>query len=233
MTALSVPAGVASGGVPLGSPGYWTSGAAGVSVLAVDPGGTTGWAVLQVHPACLTDDKYSILGNIQHFECGEFLGSEASQVYSLLDLAREWPDAAVVVEDFVLRMFQQSRDLLAPVRVTAAFKWALWMGITTGDQSANKVRTFPTRPVRPVYTQSAEEAKTTCSDDRLKSWHLHAASSAHARDAKRHALLFLRRAKAKHNLRTLAWPDVYPQVKALAGAGLAVRNGHARGDLHG
>jgi hypothetical protein len=232
MTALGVPAG-ARGGAP-GAADYWVESAAGGApvVLAVDPGGTTGWCVLQVHPASLADGRYSILGNIQHLGSGEVTGSEASQVYQLLEMAREWPTAAVVVEDFVLREFQQSRDLLAPVRITAAFKWALWCGITTGDKSPNKVDSFPSRPIRPVFTQSPEQAKTTCSDERLRSWHLHAASSPHARDGIRHALLFMRRAKEKHNLRTLAWPDIYPQVKTLPGGGLrsaVARNGHGPG----
>lgn len=220
MTSLS-----ANGVAPaeVGSVGYWAAAGGAPVVLAIDPGGVTGWCVMQVHPAALAVDRYSILGNIQHLGSGEVQGSEAAQVYALLDMAREWPDAAVVIEDFVLREFQQSRDLLAPVRITAAVKWALWCGITTGDKSPNKVDGFPDRPIRRVYTQSPEQAKTTCSDERLKSWHLHAASSAHARDAKRHALLFLRRAKEKHNLRTLAWPDIYPQVKPLAGRGLAGR----------
>lgn len=198
---------------------WWNDSAAPPAVLAIDPGGTTGWCVIQVHPAALVDDRYSILGNITHNASGEVAGGEGRQVFELLNMAREWPDAAIVVEDFVLRMFQQSRDLLAPVRITAALKWALYCGLVAGDKSPNKLVTFPDRPIRPVFTQSPEEAKSTCSDERLKSWHLHAASSDHARDARRHALLFLRRAKARPGLRSLAWPDVYPQVKALPGSG--------------
>jgi hypothetical protein len=209
---------------------WWSDEADPPAVLAIDPGGTTGWCVLQVHPAALVDDRYSILGNIQLMTAGEVTGSEARQVYELLNMAREWPSAAIVVEDFILRNFQQSRDLLAPVRITAALKWSLWCGLTVGDKTANKVSTFPDRPIRPVYTQTPEEAKTTCSDERLKSWHLYAASSPHARDAKRHALLFMRRTKAKRGLRELAWPAVYSQVTASASgvAERAARNGHSK-----
>lgn len=183
------------------------------TVIAVDPGGTTGWSLISVHPECLTDPHAKILDNIfqhQHgqVDCGSHRGNlgeslhsgistdgEFSGVYDLAKFIRSWPVSAVVVEDFILRQSRMDRELLSPVRVTAALGYSMWL---TG---------------RDYHTQTPADAKGTCTDARLKEWNLYDpyGSMVHARDADRHAILFLRRAKAKRSLRELAWPHLFAE----------------------
>lgn len=181
------------------------------TVIAIDPGGTTGWSMIRVHPECLTDPTASVLDNIfdhQHgqVDCGSHRGNlgtslhtgistdgEFSGVYDLAKFIRQWPVAAVVIEDFSLRQLRMDRDLLSPVRITAALGYCLWVG------------------GRDYHVQSPADAKRTCTDDRLKEWRMYDSTGGlqHARDADRHALLFLRKAKAKANFRALAWPHLF------------------------
>ncbi|QHB37491.1 RuvC-like resolvase [Mycobacterium phage Onyinye] len=181
------------------------------TVIALDPGGTTGWSLISVHPEALTTPDASILDNIfvhQHgqVDCGSHRGNlgtslhsgistdgEFSGVYDLAKFIHSWPCAAVVIEDFVLRTQRMDRDLLSPVRVTSAVGYSLW------------------RKGRDYHVQSPADAKRTCTDERLKEWKMYDPYGGlrHARDADRHAILFLRRAKAKAAFRANAWPHLY------------------------
>lgn len=181
------------------------------TVIAIDPGGTTGWSLISVHPESLTAPDASFLDNIfvhQHgqVDCGSHRGNlgtslhsgistdgEFSGVYDLAKFIHQWPCASVVIEDFVLRTQRMDRDLLSPVRVTSALGYSLW------------------RKGRDYHVQSPADAKRTCSDDRLKQWHMYDSTGGlqHARDADRHAILFLRKAKAKRAFRAKAWPHLY------------------------
>lgn len=183
------------------------------TVIALDPGGTTGWSLFNVHPAALSDPTVSILDNIklwQHgqIDCGSLKGNlgvskhhgistsgEAAGVSEIIGLIRAWPGAAVVIEDFIVRQFNQDRDFLAPVRITAAISQWMW-----------QMR-------REYFVQQPSFAKTTVTDDRLKRWNLYARSGGmnHARDADRHAITFLRRCKAGEEFRQAAFPHLYSE----------------------
>lgn len=180
-------------------------------VIAIDPGGTTGWSMISIVPEVLIVDNAHILDNIinhQHgqVDCGTRRGNldsslhpgisthgEFSGVYDLAKFIRSWPCAAVIIENFTLRQLRMDSDLLSPVRVTAALGQRLW---ETG---------------RDYHVQSPSDAKNVCTDDRLKEWGLYDATDGmkHARDADRHAILFLRKAKSNKRLRELAWPHLY------------------------
>lgn len=164
------------------------------ALIAIDPGGTTGWCVMQICAEAVVDDDINILDNIIHWEQGQFAGSEREQYVALADLVNAWEDAAVVVEDFTLRMFNMNKELLSPVRITAALDYHLAMDYD---------------PVRSMFLQTPEMAMTDCTDTRLRSWGMYIPGEEHARDAERHALTFLRRAKAKAKLRVSAWPQIY------------------------
>lgn len=188
------------------------------TVIAIDPGGTTGWSLISVHPESLTAPDASILENIfmhQHgqVDCGSHRGNlgtslhagistdgEFSGVYDLAKFCNTWPCAAVVVEDFHLRQFRKDRDLLSPVRVTAALEYCLW------------------RKGRDAHFQTPADAKRVCTDERLKRWKMYdpVGSMVHARDADRHALLFLRRCKAKAEFRAEAFPYLFGERGAYA-----------------
>lgn len=181
------------------------------TVIAIDPGGTTGWSLISVHPESLTEPNAEFLDNIfdhQHGEvdCGTHRGNldsslhdgisthgEFSGAYDLAEFIQAWPSAAVVIEDFTLRKFRQDRDLLSPVRLTAALGMIMWLA------------------GRDYHIQTPTDAMTICSNSRLREWRMYdpVGSLDHARDADRHAILFLIRAKQKSRFRALAWPHLY------------------------
>jgi len=154
------------------------------TVIAIDPGGTTGWSLISVHPGSLVETS---------FHTGISTDGEFSGVYDLAKFIHTWPCAAVVVEDFTLNQFRRDRDLLSPVRITAALGYCLW------------------RSGRDYHVQSPGDAKRICSDERLKEWRMYdpVGSLVHARDADRHALLFLRKCKARKDFRAMAFPHLY------------------------
>lgn len=145
--------------------------------------------MFNVHLIALTSDKYKILENIVLWSAGEFKGSEKDIAYDMLWLARAWPYAAIVLEDFILRRFDMNRALLSPVRITARFEQGLAMA---GDERADKI----------IFQQPAL-ALGTVHDERLRNWGFWniTRGKPHARDAIRHALTALRR--AKETLRTV------------------------------
>lgn len=164
-------------------------------VIAFDPGGTTGWSVFLVHPEALSDPDTSVLMNVHHWEHGQLTGRETHVAAEMLALAMAWPHAVLVIEDFILRTQSKSRDVLSPVRLTFGLEFGLAM------------REDPRR----LFTQSARDAKSTCTDDRLKEWgyYKREGGEEHARDADRHSLLFLRRAKKSPKLRAAAWAHLF------------------------
>lgn len=181
------------------------------TVISLDPGGTTGWSVMDVHPEALTDPDVPILGNINlwshgQVDCGSTKGNlgtsshagisttgEAAGVAELVGLCRSWPGACVVIEDFIVRRFDQSRDFLSPIRITAAISQWLW------------------QQNRSYFVQQPAYAKTTATDDRLRHWGLYERSGGqnHARDADRHSITFLRKCKADKEFRERAFPHLY------------------------
>lgn len=181
------------------------------AVIGIDPGGTTGWSIITVHPEALIEPTADLFENIfdhKHgqVDCGSHRGNLASSLhegistegefsgaYDLVELIKAWPSAAVVIEDFNLRQMRMDRELLSPVRITAAIGYAMWLA------------------GRDYHVQQPSDAKNVCSDERLKQWRMYDPNGGlkHARDADRHAILFLRKAKNSKEFRALAWPHLY------------------------
>lgn len=173
-------------------------------IIAIDPGQMTGWSLLVLRREIGARDCFSwnldaILRKKVLWQHGEIngYGAEDEAVYRLAKLINQWPTAAVVVEDFILRAErkEKSRNLLSPVRITAKLETYLW------------------RQNRPMFLQQPSQAKTTITDERLALWHCKADDGLedHARDADRHAVLFARRClgPAGAGLKKLAWPHIY------------------------
>ena len=189
----------------------WGTFPASPTVIAFDPGGTTGWSLITVHPESLVNPAVGVLDNMERFQHGQVdcgankgdwgtsgysgisISGEAAGVNDCVQLCRAWPGAAVVIESFNLRQFRKDQDLLSPVRITAALSQSLW----------NSNRGF--------FAQAPGDAMHSCTDDRLKLWGVYQREGGlgHARDADRHALFFLRRAKEHESLRRQAWPYLY------------------------
>jgi hypothetical protein len=174
-------------------------------VIAIDPGGTTGWSVMMVHPDALVDPNIQILANIEYWSHGQFGGPENKQAKQVVELVEAWPDAALVIERFTLRVLRMDDDLLSPVRITAKIEMALdlWPGL--GGQRNNT----------PIFYQPTS-VLASIHDGRLREWGLYerAGGEVHARDADRHAIYFLRDAKGHKQakqLREKAWPHLYDE----------------------
>lgn len=176
---------------------------ADATVVWFDPGGVTGWSVFSVHPDALTNPEFRILDNISHWACGQFVGPEADQVDQMVDLARTWPGAAIGCEDFILRKVLRGRELLAPVRMNAAFSYAMKRGLVADPKLGRQ------RLVEIEY-QQASLAMTTMTDDRLKrlGFYERTVGKEHARDAVRHGITFLKRLKENHFLRSRVFPKL-------------------------
>jgi hypothetical protein len=164
-----------------------------IAVVAIDPGITTGWALLHVPIGSIFGDEH---GAIELHETGEFDGPETSQVKAICRLLkRRYASTtlapALVIEDFEPRKLSKDKDYLAPVRVGAKLAFAVDLGMA-GDIGT------------PVW-QMPSLAMSTATDDRLKAWKLYQPGSEHRKDATRHAITFIRRATKDRSLRELAW----------------------------
>ncbi len=156
------------------------------TIIAIDPGGTTGWALFSWPDNCFEDEAVPLLGNISYWTCGQLDGDEDDQVDKLIDMAKAWPHATFVIEDFRLKQMAGGHALLAPVRITAAFQNRFrW----TGPDSSKR---------RKLYKQMPGLALPSITDERLQRsgfWDC-TKGKPHARDAIRHCLMFARRKKA-------------------------------------
>jgi hypothetical protein len=164
-------------------------------VIGIDPGKTTGWCRLTV-------PFKSIYGNAQseilEWDFGELHKDENAMVDELCLLARTTQSLAyltgpgLVCEDWSIdpRFKSTDPESLSPVRIAAALGYAVYLG-KAGDSK--------------LVLQDRSLAKSTATDDRLRAWGLYEPGSDHIRDATRHAVTALRRAKAKPEFRDRLW----------------------------
>lgn len=194
----------------------------GLELFAFDPGGTTGWAYF----ACPTENVFKMETDLldgMEVQYGQLSGKEPVQGMQAYDLLKEDGFVGpVIIEDFTLRRFDQGDDLLSPVRMTARIEQMMEMlnwqrGV--GEYSRTlmpdgKVAALPNawRELR-SRRQSAEMAMSTATDARLKDWGLWATGKPHARDAMRHGITFLRRAKTDGSLRRWGWPELFELIE--------------------
>lgn len=170
-----------------------------IAVLSVDPGVTTG---LSIMTASLNRDSrmYEVggWGSHQMSYGGSGNRSDRSGVdprFPEQDIAgriaevflnlAEQGTAALVIEDFIIRKMNTTRDFLAPVRVTA--------GIVQAVYKENP------KLMSNIFYQTPADAKSVCTDERMDRWGFKIASQndRHSRDADRHGILFLRRCSEK------------------------------------
>lgn len=163
-----------------------------VVVCSYDPGETTGWCVWRAPVATLIGQgtrrtlarsKWA-LGQIRASEAALRAGEgDSDMVDKMLEIGRwayeefvhEDDEFVFVYEGFKLRMMSMDDNLLAPVRVNAIFR----------DRMRGKGLQ--------LYQQQPGEAKRVITDARLKEWSVYKPGMQHARDAERHAILFLRK----------------------------------------
>jgi hypothetical protein len=164
-------------------------------VVAVDPGGTTGICAVRVLAGDLASIDartfYNGIAFLAYDQWPEISAPEAV-LNTLLSIAASFEGRfPLVIEDFSLRRMSRDRDLLSPVRV--------------GERIAERLAGSPLADGVHVVMQTPSEAIGTVTDDRLRRWGLYRRGQPHARDALRHAVHFLRRARDSEELAREAW----------------------------
>lgn len=165
-----------------------------LNLLAVDPGGVTGWAHFIIPRASMFGDAES---EITDWNTGEVYGDEDSQAMALAGLIREIQGMdyklgpAVVCEDFDFGSPLSDPEVYSPVRIAAKLKLLHHMHKMDDARFVMQSRTM---------------AKKTATDERLKAWGFWVPSShEHERDATRHAITALRRARQRRAFREKLW----------------------------
>ena len=176
-------------------------------ILTFDPGQTTGWSLLILPRRIQGKDVFSwpldaILASKVQWIHGEIntLGCEDEAAFQMGKIAGAWPSAAIVIEDFILRAErkEKSRELLSPVRLIAKLESYLW------HQQRKAFKQDPSQAL-PIVTNNRLALLNCLIEDGLED---------HARDADRHAVLFVRRCMGTKGVavKHSAWPHIYGQI---------------------
>lgn len=171
-------------------------------IIGIDPGVTTGVAVASLRGKEVGSlaDVFLEMGQLSYGFSGNGtdIVASASQEEGEAKVATEIAKlvrtavlhgsrVVLVIEDFVVRRFDSSREFLSPVRITARIQQELF-----NDTICEGVT---------VVTQSPSDAKQTCTDERMKKWGIQpkARKDRHGLDAARHCVLFIRKLMANPN----------------------------------
>ena len=155
-------------------------------VIGVSPGGISGVSIIGAHELTIYKGKP---GKISYFETFSVSGGHGAQALEIVDASREFHPRVLVCETFRSRQPITSQDRLAPVMVASRIEFCTETGYT----------------ICPFYWQAADVAFNTVSDEDLELCGLQPDKPDQERDATRHALAFIRRAKADTDLRDSAW----------------------------
>lgn len=173
-------------------------------VIGIDPGALTGWCRVTVPRQSIFGDADS---EIVEWDYGIFQGDECEQAINIARYARETQSLdyktgpALVVEAWDIAPHAKSTDpeTLSPIRIGSHLVMLRYLtdlfqkgpGINwLGDSTV----TFQSRTI-----------KSSMDDDRLKSRHMYVAQD-DIRDATRHALMALRRARNNPEFAEQLWP---------------------------
>lgn len=173
-----------------------------LAIIGVDPGVTTGVAVatLQRKEIGSLADVFVEMGQLSYgfsgngFDIIESASAEEGEAKVAAEIAQLVRTAVLhgsrvvlVIEDFVVRRFDSSREFLSPVRITARIQQELF-----NDTICQGVT---------VAMQSPSDAKQTCTDERMKKWGIQPKThkDRHGLDAARHCVLFIRKLMANPN----------------------------------
>ncbi len=165
-------------------------------IMGVDPGGDSGWARLTIPRNSIFGDQEP---EILERDYGLFRGPEPEQATNLARKAREIQSldyktgVAIIVEAWDQDPTFKSTDpeALSPVRLGAMLALLQHQG-KLGDAT--------------LHFQSRTIAKTTVTDERLHRLHLYVAND-HIRDAHRHAITGLKRARNSPTFARELWPS--------------------------
>jgi hypothetical protein len=173
-----------------------------IHVIGIDPGVTTGWARITVPRLSLFGDLPS---QIIKWETGQLRGRISDQVYEMCSIARMTQSLAykigpvLVVEDFDFGRPLKDPEVYTPVYFAQQLRFCYERTALLNDAR--------------IVMQSRATAKSTMTDDRLQAigvWNTRGQTD-HERDALRHALTALRRAKNSFKVRIGMWGEYAAQ----------------------
>lgn len=160
----------------------------------IDPGVVSGVAIVWFDPQALLVEQAKtakvILGYSEMFLHGPETGING-QVHHFLRLRAkldEEPGLAVGCEGFVPLQLNQDKDFLSPVRIRAMLDYEL---SKTKPHGAHAIGSGV-----PLFSQMPVDAKKAFDNARLTALRMYTPGPDHINDAKRHALLHIRRLKA-------------------------------------
>jgi len=158
------------------------------SITAVDPGGSTGICTVWYWAEGLASPSVPMQKCLLAWQSACLRGGENEQTLEILrwfaNRSFGQDRADMVIEDFILRSAIKGRELLSPVRIGHKVDYQLWRGLKVA--SGERLRFEP-------YWQSPGDAKSVMTDERLKLMAMYTPGPDHARDATRHALMWLRK----------------------------------------
>lgn len=168
----------------------------------VDPGGTTGWAVMVVDPHVLLGNDKPIVDNIHHWVADMYKGNENQMASEMLQLYDVWDAAAIGIESFKQR---QRAVEFSPMTIRSKIEYGLWLQEKWSADDEDRAMGRG----RHLWTQTPSQAKTNVSDDALRAADLWIPGPDHPRDATKHCITFLESAQQKPRLRAYAWPALF------------------------
>jgi hypothetical protein len=172
---------------------------------------TTGWCRITVPRLTIFGDQPS---EITEWDTGELMGPEEQQIVELARLCRTTQSLdyqvgpALICEDFDVTeiVTTDAQVLFSPIRLAAMIRMTMHLAtIPSYTPLFGDAR---------LFMQTRGMAKGTMTDDRLKLAGMYTAGSDHERDATRHAIMGLRRAKQKPDIRLAMWG---PHARSLCG----------------
>jgi hypothetical protein len=221
-----------------------------LTVIAFDPGETTGWARLSVSASilarepngptgydhaplhlCLTKVNYGEIDcravisdsaeNEVHKHAGLNVYGESKGVVEMIGMFERESYSVAVIEDFVLDPRKATMGRDLLTPVRIISSFSYGMWCLGRDSD--------------IFVQNRSPVKTTCTDDRLKRWGLYDRNSGpHARDAVRHGYYFLRNCRGDsgnaRELRWRAWPNIFDDPIPTLKKSVANRRGSGVGE---
>lgn len=203
-----------------------------VQVLALDPGGTTGWCLLSCEPLSLVPgyapyvpgedlpndnamSNGSVLKKIKGWQfgqvdCGATKGNLGNSLYAGISTAGESAGAAVIA-----RHIRAWPGAAVVVESFILRQFSRDQDLLSPQRITAKIEQYLWLDGREYFTQTPSEAKVSATDERLKEWGFYSSDGGmqHARDATRHAITFLRKAsvpgRKAAELRAAAWPHFF------------------------
>lgn len=169
-----------------------------ITVMAIDPGETTGlaWGTFDLQAGEGIKDVLLQGKGLGH---SHIAGSELFQAGALIDRwERLGVDTHIVIENFILRpkIAHAGVEGLSPIRVTWAFVGALMercIGSSAASLGESEYDTLLAAGMPPITYQTPAAAKSFGKESRLRRWGLwdRTVGHRHARDAYRHMALYV------------------------------------------